>query len=271
MKHHYLIILLITPFFLKAQERRKYFYGTLKSNSILIGNAHIINTKTGQGTFSNEQGNFKIFAKEKDSLTISYVGYETKTLLVEKFHFGIQKNTIKLNKSTITLEEVALKKHNLFGVLIRDMKQTPEDIAVVKSKGALDFSNIDFDKATIEIIDDHSRKNSPDSRKLTDPTALFAGAGTSFSGLDKYALERRKQRREINFKENFPKMLLSEFGEHFFFVDLRIPKENYYHFIEYCNALNIETLYKERKTMEVINILRNESKKYLQIIHKENE
>ncbi|CAL2103200.1 conserved protein of unknown function [Tenacibaculum sp. 190130A14a] len=271
MKKHYLLLLILIPILLKAQEKRKYFYGTLKTKSVVIANAHIINLKTGQGAFSNDTGNFRILAKVQDSLSISYVGFKTETLIVKPIHFGMQTNNIELTKSSIALDEVEVKKHNFLGILSKDMEQTPEDIAIVKSKGALDFSNIDFKQPTIKVIDDFSRKKAPDARKLTDPTAKFAGVGTTIGGLDKYALELRKQRKEINYKENFPKMLLSEFGSYFFFNELKIPKDNYYHFLEFCNSFNIEGLYKENKVLDVINILRRESKKYLLIINKENE
>ena len=55
-----------------------------------------------------------------------------------------------------------------------------------------------------------------------------------------------------------PAKLLSELGEDFFFKDLEIPIEKYAHFITYCSYLGIEELYKERKLLEVIKILREE-------------
>lgn len=148
------------------------------------------------------------------------------------------------------------------------MKQTPEDIAIVKSKGALDFSMINFKQTLIKQIDVVDRSKAPDTRKQTDPTAKFAGVGGGFSsGLDKYAMEKRRKRKEIAFKENFPKMLISEFGSSFFFNDLKIPKEKYYHFLEYCNPLDIELLYKNGNVLEVIKILQEQSITYLKSIN----
>lgn len=58
-------------------------------------------------------------------------------------------------------------------------------------------------------------------------------------------------------------MILKEFGEKYFFSILKIPKEKYYHFLETCNPLGIEELYKEGKKLEVIEILNKEAKEYL--------
>ncbi len=251
-----------------AQEKRKFLYAKITDNIAEISNAHIINTNTNQGTYTNEGGEFRILAKPNDSLKISFVGYKTKVIVVKPNHFWMQINSFILERNIIELDEVALKKHNLFGILSRDMKQTPEDVAIVKSKGALDFSMIDFEKAVINTIDEIDRSKAPDMRKETDPTTKFAGVGGSFgSGPDAHAAEKRRVRKEIAFKENFPKMLISEFGASFFFNELKIPKENYLHFLEYCNTLNIEQLYKDDKKIDVIKILQEESKGYLKIIN----
>lgn len=251
-----------------AQEKRKFLYAKITDNIAEISNAHIINTNTNQGTYTNEVGEFRILAKPNDSLKISFVGYKTKVITVKLNHFWMQINSFILERNIIELDEVALKKHNLFGILSRDMKQTPEDVAVVKSKGALDFSMIDFKQPIIKRIDDMERSKAPNIWKEVDPTAKFFGIGGRFNtGSVKKAMKRKKHRKDIQFKENFPKMLISEFGASFFFNDLKIPKENYLHFLEYCNTLNIEQLYKDDKKIDVIKILQEESKGYLKIIN----
>lgn len=252
-----------------SQEKRIIFYGIISDDLGTLPRAHIINITTKKATFSNDVGTFKIFAKINDSLKITSVGYKTKIIRVNTNHFGIEQNNIHLKKEIIELDEVALKKHNLNGILSSDVKQTPEDVAATKSKSALDFSMIDFDKKVTSKIDEMDRKKAPNARLMTDPTAKFAGVGTSGIGyIDNYGIEKRRLRKEIKFKERFPKELLSEFGEYFFFVELKIPKKKYYHFLEYCNVLNIEELYKNGNKIEVIKILVKESKSYLKIIKK---
>lgn len=260
----------LLAFKITAQESRKMLYATIIDDLGTIPEAHIINLNTKQGTFSNDNGEFRILAKLNDSLQISFVGFETKIITVESTHFGITENRIKLTKTTIELDEVEVKKHTLIGSIAIDTKQTPKDIGIEKSKKAVDFSNIDFSQPVISNIDIIDRGKAPNARKFTDPTANFAGVGGGVSlGTDKYSENLRKLRKEINYKESFPDKLLSEFGSHFFFEELKIPKDKYLHFLEFCNFRNIENLYKEEKVLKVIDILQEESIKYLSAIHQE--
>lgn len=260
-------LLLLITLGATAQKKRKFLYGVLNDELGVIPNAHIINLNTQQGTFSTDLGKFRILAKPNDTLQISFVGYETKKVKVTSLHFGMEENEIKLIKVPFELDEVEVKKHNLIGSIAIDAKQTPKDIGMEKAKRALDFSMIDFSEKVILDIDEVDRSKPPSMIKTTDPTANFAGAGTGFSsGLDKYSQQLKRTRKTIQFKESFPKMLLSEFGEHFFYKELNIPKDKYLHFLEYCNPLGIEKLYKEQQLLKVIAILQQESKSYLKVI-----
>ncbi|CAM1363968.1 conserved protein of unknown function [Tenacibaculum soleae] len=249
-------------------KKRKFLYATLKDKLGAVYNAHIINLNTEQGTFTNQEGKFRILAKTTDCLQISFVGYKTTVFKVTTKHFGLFENTIHLNKEVIELNEIVLKKHNLIGALTIDAKKTPKNIGKDRSESALDFSMINFEEKIIRQIDAIDRSKAPNMQKQTDPTAKFAGIGIGYTeGIDQYGAAKRRLRKETKYKEAFPKMLISEFGEKFFFVDLKIPKEKYYHFLEYCNPLNIEKLYTKGKILSVIKILKQESKSYLKIIN----
>ena len=86
----------------------------------------------------------------------------------------------------------------------------------------------------------------------------------------KYSERLWALRKELAQKRAFPYKIMSELGEKFFFDELKIPIEKYFHFLEYCNPLGIEDLYKNGRTLEVIKILKEESESYLKII-KEQE
>ena len=253
---------------INAQQKRKFLYANVKDSFNSIANAHIINLNTNQGTFSNDSGEFRILATRKDSLQISFVGYATKIFVVSPNDFGMLKTTIKLEKTDYELDEVVIKKHNLKGVLSIDSKQVPKDQGIVKSAKAVDFSMVNFKETIILPIDVIDRSKAPDMRKVADPTSKFAGIGVGFSsGPDKYSLEKREMRKRIAFKESFPKKLLSELSPNFFFKELKIPKDRYYHFLDYCNHLEIEKLYKNGNIFDVIKILKQESVTYLKSIN----
>ena len=262
------LIFICISFKVFSQKKRNFLYATIKDKLDAVYNAHIINLSTKQGTFSNQEGKFRILAKATDSLQITFVGYKTTVFEVTIKHFGILQNTIHLKKEVIELNEIVLKKHNLIGALTIDAKKTPKNIGKDRSESALDFSMINFEEKIIRQIDAIDRSKAPNMQKQTDPTAKFAGIGIGYTeGIDQYGAAKRRLRKETKYKEAFPKMLISEFGEKFFFVDLKIPKEKYYHFLEYCNPLDIENLYKKGNVLLVIKILKQESKSYLNIIN----
>ena len=269
MKKQLLLIFILSISILKiiAQKKRKFLYATIIDNINVIANAHIINTNTNQGTYSNEKGEFRILAKPNDSLKISFIGYKNKIVVVNSKYFGMQINSFLLKRKVIELNEVVIKKHNLLGRLELDIKTTPKNrisemvnnlVNSIKKMKYNDILNMPIGKDELHL------------RKIKAPGIpnSFSGAGASVSfGLDRKAQEKRRMRKEISFKENFPKMLISEFGKKFFFKDLKIPREKYYHFLEYCNTLNIEELYKSNKKFKLIKVLQEESKSYLIIIN----
>ena len=265
----FILILFIGILNTFSQKARNFLYADVKDKIGVVYNAHIINLNTKQGTFTNEDGEFRILAKENDSLQISFVGYKTIIYTVKKTNFGMLKKSFVLKKETYILDEVELKKTNLIGSLELDVKETPDDkINNLVTDLVNGIKKIDFRKDVVSNIDQIDRMKAPNMQKQTDPVSKFAGAGANISfGKDQYAEAKRELRKKIIFKENFPKMLLSRFGGKFFFVDLQIPKEKYYHFLEYCNPLDIEELYKSGKILELIKILQQESKTYLKVIN----
>ena len=173
-----------------------------------------------------------------------------------------------MTSSTYELDEVVLKTNDLDGFLSLDLKKTPEDKRAEALKKTMNFSNVNM-KAIYngDYIDQRVR---PPMNNV-DPTAMFAGAGGGVSIPVKFSERLWALRRNLDFKTNFPKKLLSEFGEPFFENDLGILPEKYYNFLEYCNPLGIEDLYRQNRKMEMIDILKRESVTYLEIIKNNKE
>ena len=61
----FLFLLTFTSF---SQERRALVVGKIADTLTVIKNANIINLKTNQGTFSSDNGDFRMFVKKGDSL-----------------------------------------------------------------------------------------------------------------------------------------------------------------------------------------------------------
>jgi hypothetical protein len=246
-----------------SQEKNKIISGQVSDSLGIVKNANIINLKTNQGTFSNDEGLFRIFVSEGDSLKVSSVQHIPKLFFITKQIIKNKNIAVLLKSNIYILDTFELKRHDLSGRLGIDTKAVPNNKKDSLLNKVMDFSNVDF-KQKDQTIDANIKAKPPINN--TDPNRKFAGAGATANIPFKYSERLWALRRELALKKAFPYRILSELGEKFFFDELRIPIEKYFHFLEYCNPLGIEDLHKEGKLLEIIKILRTEGVSYLKII-----
>lgn len=265
MKVKLLILCLLTCIYSHSQNDKTLFIGKIIDSTNAIKNVHIVNLNNNKGTFSNEFGVFKIPAKENDSVQVTSIGYKTKNIKVKAFQLREKLNIIFLESETYNLDEIELKKHNLTGYLSIDLKKTP---TTYKEKAVADIMeqllNLDFyaiSKMGIDFKEIHLSK--PNEVRL--PDNKFEGFGTGI-GLSNKRSKIVLLSEKLEEEKEIPDKLLSEFGSYFFFTELKIPKEKYYHFISYCSFKNIFELYLKKENFKIIKILKAESKSYLELL-----
>lgn len=231
-----------------AQESRKFFYATIQDEVSAVSNAHVINLNTKQGTFTNNNGEFRILAKVSDTLQISFVGYETKNVVVNINNFGIQENYIQLKKVPIELDEVAIKKHNLLGYISSDTKH-------IKSEKEINAETLNLPFAGSRIL-------TPAERRLHTATSSYGGIAIDpllnwISGrikkLKKFkAIEDREKRIE-NIRNNYHIVI-----EH----EIKILKEDIDRFIYFAeSADDFNTLYLNNE-VAMITFLQQKSEEF---------
>jgi hypothetical protein len=265
-KTSFLLFIFFISFTANSQQKTKIISGKIIDSLGIVVNANIINLKTSQGTFSNDEGVFRIFANIGDTLSISSVQHIKKKIRIDESIYNNKETIFYLNINVEKLEEFELKRHDLKGSLGIDIKEVPRDKIDSLVSRALDFSNINFaqEDRTIDAIE----KVRPEVVNTMQGAMPMAGSGFKASLPSKRFKEIRELRKELEHKKAFPYKLLNELGEKFFFDELKIPIDKYFHFLEYCNPLGIENLYKEGKILDIINILRSESTNYQKIIEK---
>jgi len=263
-----LFILIIFSSTLLAQKNKFWLYGKLKDSSSVVKNANIVNLKTNIGTFSNDFGDYKIVVSVGDTLKFSSVQHKTIYRIVNNFVYRSEILDVFMISSTYELDEVVLRRNDLDGFLSLDLKKTPEDRRAEALKNTMNFSRVNMN---ITYNGDYIDQRVKPPMNNVDPIAMFAGAGGGVSIPFKYSEKLWALRRDFDFREKFPEMLISEFGETFFENDLKIPTEKYYSFLEYCNPLGIENLFKENRKIELINVLKKESITYLLLINKKED
>jgi hypothetical protein len=246
-----------------AQKKTFQLDGLLLDlNSKGIENAHIVNLNTKVGTISNSNGKFILTVRLGDWLEITNIQYQSKKVRITQENVTTKSKLIYLISIVNTLEEAVIKK-KMIGFLRSDRIEKGKDTIPKIDQDFYNFSKMDFSNVKVD------EKKPNDSRFLTDPITKVAGLPPVTIGIpDKSLIRRRKLKKRINFKEQFPVKLKLMLSEDYFHKKLKIPKDNYYHFIEYCTPLGIEELFKQEKYLELLKILLKESKSYLLLIEK---
>lgn len=251
-----------------SQEKRIEMNGVVinQSSKGLI-NSHIVNLSTNEGTVSDDNGKFTIHAKKGDWIQISNIQFLGKKIKVTNGSFNARFLRVYLLPRTNLLEEVEIKK-KLNGDLIHDRINKEKDTIKDQMKSIVDYiMGLGFENIMKMGI-------GKDERHLQKPTVkpgqLPGFKGVGGSALIPYAdlKKKRADRKFISFKEKLPKELKKIFGEHFFFEKLKIPKDKYYHFIDYCTPLGIEQLYRNKKHLDILKILLKAGESYLLILEK---
>jgi hypothetical protein len=250
-----------------AQINEKFWIqGKVIDSAGVVKDVNVINLKTNKGTFTNDFGDYKIVVSIGDTVQFTSVNHRTVRRVVNNLIYTSEVLDVFMPVKTEELDEFDLKRHDLDGYLTLDRKKTPVDRRGEAFKNTMDFSKEDM---RIRYDGDFIDQNVRPPVEVVDPTALFVGAGAQAVIPFKYSQRLWALRKNVEFRSSFPQMLISEFGEKFFENDLEIPKERYYHFLEYCNPLGIEDLYKQNRKIEMINILREQSKSYLKLLEEE--
>lgn len=247
-----------------AQSNRIIVNGIIKNSSFKpIANSHIVNLTTKIGTISNKHGKFTIPVKEGDWLQISNIQYLTKKFRLKNGNLKERTLLIYLSEIKNELEEVFIKK-KMKGSLALDRINKRKDSLSKIDKDYYNFSKMDLSIKKIKNLQDKS-----DAQYHTDPTMKnVAVTLISVSIPNNSAKKKQQLRNQLNEKINFPKKILKKYGNTFFSETLKIPKDKYYHFLSYCDAFDIEKLFKEGKHLELLKILLKESKSYRLILEK---
>ncbi|MDG2193358.1 MAG: carboxypeptidase-like regulatory domain-containing protein [Polaribacter sp.] len=254
---------------LVSQSSSTSIFGFIKNTSFVgVKDVHIFNLNTKIGSVTDQDGLFTIAVSKGDSLLISSIQYQNEIITITAKIIQEKKAHVYLLDITNQLEEVVLKK-KLTGVLGIDLKGTPKDtvgdlmtklVTQIKDISAKDLEETPIDK------DERHLQKSTNAQFLTDPISKVSGLPTGTTIPDRSSIEKKALRKRLDYKKWFPSLIKLELGEDFFFTQLKIPRDRFYHFLEYCNPLNIEELYKQHKLLEVITILRKESISYLKLI-----
>ncbi|WP_457616118.1 hypothetical protein [Lutibacter sp.] len=236
-----------------AQERNyTSIIGKIYSGNKIVTDAHIINLNNKLGSVSNDYGEFEINVKENDTLLISSIQYEKRKIRITKIHIKKRKLVIHLIPLVTVLDEVFLER--LSGNLLSDLSKAPKDTI----RHNFTFKASDLSKKL--PVDQSGILSPPDAEAFTNPIYISGGGGTTIP--DFYMIAKRKLKKVLTKKKQFPEKIVGDLGVSFFTQQLKIPKEKINNFLQYCEYKNIIEKYYKNDLLAVIQILIDESKAY---------
>ncbi|WP_298367093.1 hypothetical protein [uncultured Lutibacter sp.] len=248
-----LLILISSKSF--AQEEPTIIHGRIQNIiNKPLSDIHVINLNNKQGTISNLNGTFEIVANENDVILFSSIQYHNKKVIISNNILQLKHFNIELLPLVNELEEVYL--HGLTGSLNLDFKKVPKD-TIPKHTFSYNYEDVRKlgDDFNIEL------NKPPDAEALVNPI-LMNGVGASVSIPNYQLIAEQKQKRELKQKKSFPIQLKKELGTDYFVNLLKIPPDEIFIFIDYCEPYNILEKYYNNKVLEVIEILKKQSIAY---------
>ncbi|MDP3358507.1 MAG: hypothetical protein Q8S41_04085, partial [Lutibacter sp.] len=136
--------------------------------------------------------------------------------------------------------------------------------------------NYDIKKVPLDTLPKHTFILKPEDLKKALPPDThgflkapnvnpFAMGGGSIPIPDARYEAEQALKREISRKKQFPSKIIKQFGLAYFTDKLQIPEDKIDHFLAYCEDRNIINEFYKNNLLEVIKILREESKSYHEI------
>ena len=140
MKKLFLVLIILASNIVTAQS---LFSGKVETEEGLsIANVLVINLKTNEKVNTDENGKFTISAKLQDEIRFVKKGYDRVSYIVKSADFQEEKY-FRLQKSTVTIEEVIISRLKLTGNLVKDSKSLDKEDVNAKIQKSLGTETIE--------------------------------------------------------------------------------------------------------------------------------
>ena len=210
MKKLFLVLIILASNIVTAQS---LFSGKVETEEGLsIANVLVINLKTNEKVNTDENGKFIISAKLQDEIRFVKKGYDRVSYIVKSADFQEEKY-FRLQKSTVTIEEVIISRLKLTGNLVKDSKSLDKEDVNAKIQKSLGT----------ETIEKQVRSISGSAGISFNMASLFAGK------------KKKEQKQRLEKYEQFQNNAtwISERVDSEYFVSKGIPEMKVAEFIQF--------------------------------------
>lgn len=258
-----IVLLFISQVFFAQQLPREILHGQIIADSISVEGITITNKTTNRYAVSDNEGNFSLYAREKDTLVFSSMNYSSKSVVLNSSDFKMKVLRIKLESHITELDEVVIDPNSLTGDLDKDSK----NIKVTQIKPEINMK--DAVAQQFEADGQTSVTNTairgpgqietlyqPDLIKIVKMFGLFKG---------------KKEDKKVAFTSTkiFPEAVQDKLPESFFLDTLKLKKDQIGLFLAYCESdPRAQGLLYANKEFELVDFLISKKPEYLKSLEK---
>ncbi len=248
------ILLLLVPLQGFTQEGKWFKGRVLKArNNKPLSGANIVNLTQVTGSISNAEGYFAIHALPGDTLSISFLGYQTLKFVVDSSAFN-KIHTFKLYEKPIFLNEIVISGFELTGIL-------PVDLALIPVQPPPEI-NPHLELLFGEPKQDFYSRQVDNMRKISDPVGMLYNI-FSAHGKDMRKLKKLKE------DNNITSMLAKRFDRQIIADLLNIPPEKVYRILELCQY--DENFLKNASDLQILEALKSCYEKHRILLEKQEQ
>lgn len=244
-------IIICLPVLIFSQENRTLISGTVRSDTLHIENAHVINKTSNKGSITNKLGQFKISAKKGDTLIVSDIQYQGEIIVLSAQNISVGYLDIQLKALTNELEEIVLQQYG----------NMAEELGLPNA-GKKPLSKVERN------LNAYSQKSTP---MVILQALLFKPGGID----DIYNIVSGNRKRDRKLKQlidhDFRQKQNNSIGaqiraylkDDFFIKEVKIPEEMIEPYIRYCMPKGLPRLFREQRFIEVIDVLLKSKEEFL--------
>ncbi|KGO88790.1 carboxypeptidase-like regulatory domain-containing protein [Flavobacterium suncheonense] len=256
-----LLLLVMVPFFTLAQVDRSLLKGKIVADSLEVANVSVTNKTAGIVTMTDVKGDFRLMAKEKDTLVFSGINFHSSHLIVSHTHLADEDLTIRLSVKINVLDEIIVRPYTLTGNLETDTKKLKVKTIDINVKAAV--AGLSAPQVKYSAVKEGMKSVLPTTESsLTGIDLKYLG-----SLLYQAVFKPKPKSRKIEFITDkiFSDAVKEKFSESFFTETLKLKPEQIDLFLAYCDdgsAAN-RALLNPKKEFELIDYLLKKSEEYL--------
>ena len=258
-----IVLLLVSQLFFAQQLPREIIYGQITSDSISVEGITITNKTTKRYSISDDEGNFSLHAREKDTLVFTSMNYSSKMVILNSSDFKMKILRIKLESQIMQLDEVIIDPNSLTGDLEKDSKniKVTQIDPKINMKDALATQ---YEADGVTAVYNKSMEGPGAIAPLFQPDLIKI---VKMFGLFK----DKKKDKKVAFTSSkiFPEAVQEKLSESFFLDTLKLKRDQIGLFLAYCeNDPRAQGLLYANKEFELVDFLISKKTEYIKSLEK---